>query len=891
MTLRQQDVVPLGDVATGSLLWRSHGRLHLTVILKTTYALKPGGAMRPVAPAPLNKHEVHYDRRPTRSVKLPSDDVPYLPKTDVLFSGSVFSPAKLPIPFTKVRLAVHGEGSLVDKTLHVHGDRAVGPGGPAPAQPFTELPLVYERALRDPEGADNPVGIDPATAASLPNIEDPDDPQRVAGFGPISKYWRSRRDRISSLSRELLARPVMEVASGFDWSYFQAAPPDQQCRHLVGDEWIVVEGMDPRICAVHCQLPGGTAVASVWPAKPGGTLSLPVQMNADTLFIDGDDRICTVTWRGSFPIAGEEVLDGIVVAAGMHYGATPIDWAAAQAMVARSHPRPGCTAVVKVDEQGMLSLAAPGEIVGPELGDQAVSIVLSSRDLIEIPESLPESAISLDPDLLEEVIESHGAPEPVPPVTADDGDLHKTTVSSIQRAPVEDADDLNKTTVSSIQRAPVVDEEGELGQTTVSSMQRAPVVDEAADLGQTPASEPAPEDPLLQTVAIEPDAAPPVPAASPVPPPAAVAPPLAHPSAPAPPFSHPAAAEPPGGAPVAPPPPAGDADPMLQTLGLSDAPAEAAATPWDRGASPQPAAPPKVTASGSAPAPASPEPTSTAPAGEDGPLGQTLGVEDMPRPPALVGTLDVVGNPPTSLGAPFVVARGTNQPLVLRPADFPGAPWSDEPAAQLVPPSEDPMAETYQLGPEAAAAAKAAAVAASSSSAPPSSVAPASPRSDPTAALRNQLLERLHAGQCVAELDLSAADLSAMDLTGAVLAGAQLPGANLRGACLARADLSGAQLAGADLTGARLDGARIDHANLHGAVLDGASCVAASLVGASFSGASCQQVDFGRSNLRAVQWAGARLGHVSFREARLTRSSLVGVDLSTADLTGAQQED
>ncbi|MBW2454902.1 MAG: DUF2169 domain-containing protein [Deltaproteobacteria bacterium] len=848
--------MPIGEVVTGSLLWRSHGRLHLTVILKATYGLKPGGAMRPVAPAPLNQHAVHYERQPTRSVMLPSDDVPYLAKTDVLFSGSVFSPAKLPIPFTKVRLAVHGDESLVEKTLHVHGDRVVGPGGPSAPQPFTELPLVYERARRDPEGADNPVGIDPASAGLLPNIEDPSDPDRVAGFGPISRYWRSRRNRISSLSRELLGREVMEIASGFDWAYFQAAPPDQQCRHLSGDEWVVVEGMDPKICAVHSRLPGGTAVACVWPASRHGTLSLPVQMNADTLFIDGDARTCTMTWRGSFPIAGQEVLDAVHIAAGVHTAAEPIDWPAARA-AARARRRLHSAAEVRVDEQGTLTLGDTGQQAVPVAADvdEAVSLVLSSSDLIEVPESLPESAVSLDPDDLEEFIEEPAVPEPPsPPSGAADAlaGAHSGVHIAAQGAPeVEagEADDL-------------------LAQTTVSSTGA--------------------QDPLLQTVAIAPGdeaaLAPPV-AAAPVAAAPLVTPEIAEPPAPQPaPAEPPSAAAPAGEPPTAEPPAV--SDPLLQTIGLADVAVGPAATPWD----PQPPAATTTVGSRDSQPPA---PVPVAPPGEDGPLNQTLGLDDVQRPAGLRGTLDAVGEPP-SMGAPFAVAPGSEQPVVLRPAAFPGAPWSDEPVQPVLPPTGDPLAETYRLDPALAAAAKAVPRADGTSTAPPSSVAPGAQRSDPAAAKRAQLLERIRLGQGVADLDLSAADLSGLDLTGAGLSGARLAGANLRQACLARADLSHAQLAGADLSGARLDGAKLDDANLHGAVLRGASLGGVTLHradlgeadggGASFERAAGYEASFARGSWADARFFDAQIDQADFSQAVLDRANLDSVVLRQARL-------
>ncbi len=933
MSLRHHDVLPIGQVATGSLLWRSHGRLHLTVIVKASYGLKPGGIMRQVEPAPLNEDEVHFDRRPTRSVRLASDDVPYLPKTDVLFSGSVWSPAKLPIPFTKVRLAVHGDDSLVDKTLHVHGDRQQSPTGLTAPQPFTELPLVYERAVRDPDGSENPVGVDPKSAGPLPNIVHPNDPERVVGFGPISRYWRTRRDRISPRSRALLGRPIMEIADAFDWSYFQAAPPDQRCRHVRGDEWVVVEGMDPKICAVHSRLPGGTAVACVWPANRQASSSYPVQMNADTLFIDGEARTCTITWRGSFPIAQQEVLEAIYIAAGVHYATDPIDWPAAKVAVARSRPRPDCAVLVAVDMVGTLTAVEhERREVEPSSGPgDLTSILLSSGDLIEVVEPPPSSAVSLDPADLEEVIEQAATDHEDAP-------------------PPKEADDL----LATVHFEP----------TAASASLSDELADARADepLGQTIVSAPEGDDLLQQTMALDQRS-----------------------------VVEAATAE----------------DPLLQTIGLAEDSTVGPATPWEPlGRATEPAPSEKEGQPDPVVEPAAAGDSRAASEKEPDVLGTTLGLAE----PALGSTLDLVGAPPTSVGAPFSLAQGSGDPVVLRPAAIPGAPWCDEEVQPVLPPSGDPMAETHQLDPALAAAVKATPAGAGTSERPAPS-GPADQGAERASALRSQLLERLRLGQSANDLDLSGADLSGLDLTGCRLAGGSLEGANLRETSLVKADLSGAELASADLTDACLDGANLDDANLHGsvlrraslkgvtlhradlgevegsganleraagyeanfaqgnwvgtrffdaqidqadfrkavldravfdsaalrqarlddvraidvtaiganlfevsarravllhcdfskvaaqgsrwqdAILDDSSFREATLEEASLAGASCQRVDLSRANLRRAVLAGARLDQASFRHARLSESSLAGLDLSTVDLTGADLDD
>ena len=84
-------------------------------------------------------------------------------------------------PSVAVRLGVYRERPLIDKTLHVFGDRS--PPG-APPRPFRKIPLAWERAAG---GEDNPAGT------SVPNVIDPADPLRPAGFAPVPRHWAPRR--------------------------------------------------------------------------------------------------------------------------------------------------------------------------------------------------------------------------------------------------------------------------------------------------------------------------------------------------------------------------------------------------------------------------------------------------------------------------------------------------------------------------------------------------------------------------------------------------------------------------------------------------------------------------------------------------------------------------
>jgi hypothetical protein len=282
----------------GVLPWRMRGELHLTVVVKSTFALVHGGPAVPIAPEPIARRDRHYDRSAANSVEASTDLVPYRPRADVTLVGHAHAPAGRPVAEGKVRLALFRERPLIDKTLHVLGDRRAA--GAAP-QPFTAMALRYERAPGGPNVGTNPVGVGGIDGDRPANIIDPRSPGAPAGFGPISHYWPARKqlaDRPPGQSR------MLEVSPEMQWPYFQAAPLDQQVDWLHGDEWIVVDGVHPTWARVESRLPGASATVSVIGA--GEAPAQPLGMVADTLAIDADRLCCSLTWRGSFVVPGEE---------------------------------------------------------------------------------------------------------------------------------------------------------------------------------------------------------------------------------------------------------------------------------------------------------------------------------------------------------------------------------------------------------------------------------------------------------------------------------------------------------------------------------------------------------------------------------------------------------
>lgn len=173
-------------------------------------------------------------------------------------------------------------------------------------------------------------------------------------------------------------------------------------------------------------------------------------------------------------------------------------------------------------------------------------------------------------------------------------------------------------------------------------------------------------------------------------------------------------------------------------------------------------------------------------------------------------------------------------------------------------------------------------------------------------------------------------DLTGLDLTGANLAGASLSGANLHGVKLVGADLTGADLSGSDLDFGWIMRANFTRVRLHGATMravvtstgmDNTPDQAAIFVGTDLSdafitahfsfddmrGANFSQAhmtvnmanqsmgmlrtEFVAAQLDGANFAGAGLGHVTFRFAKLRGARFNGADLNYADFAGADLTD
>jgi hypothetical protein len=324
--LLDQDATAQQGSSSAAIAWRWKGQLHLTVIVKATFAFASEAAMSRAAAQPILGGEAHHGRNPGRSIRFSTDLVPALSRADVLFTGSAHAPPGLATQSLTVRVALFGgQRPLLDKRLLVRD-----PGG------FQQrFPLVYERAGRGEGGLENPFGV--AESASPPQIVNPENPRAPAGFGPIARSWPARRRLLGATPRKALDGPIAEIPDAFDWSYFQAAPPDQQTEILRGDEWILLEGLHPTLPFFRTQLPSARARARIHGLGGAGIEEgTELDLRADSLHIDGDEQQCNVVWRAHLALAGEPALAAIRVATGFEAAGEGAVWSAPRGLSLRS---------------------------------------------------------------------------------------------------------------------------------------------------------------------------------------------------------------------------------------------------------------------------------------------------------------------------------------------------------------------------------------------------------------------------------------------------------------------------------------------------------------------------------------------------------------------------
>jgi len=287
----------------------------LYVIVKATVTLQPHLALAPEQ-LPLVAADEYYGDPASSSLKAVSDLHIGKPGTDVLITGH----ARAPRPTTEMNVLV--TVAERQKALRVVGDRVWRRDGtPSDPEPFTEMPLVWERAYGGVHrGTDkvlaeehNPVGcgflgereLAELEGSAAPNLLDPAAPQDKLGdaglpacFAPCAPAWLPRREFAGTYDAAWQRSRAPYLPEDFDPRFLQCATGSLRFeRFLQGTEPVHLAGMTlsgPIEFAVPTVRPQIDVVVAGSPAAPRAEL--------ETLWIEPDDNRATLTWRANLPV-------------------------------------------------------------------------------------------------------------------------------------------------------------------------------------------------------------------------------------------------------------------------------------------------------------------------------------------------------------------------------------------------------------------------------------------------------------------------------------------------------------------------------------------------------------------------------------------------------------
>jgi hypothetical protein len=262
------------------------------------------------------------------SVAYESDLALHKPGTDVVVTGTVYSPQGKFVPRL---VASVGVGSVVHEIL-VTGDRRWQWGGlgirASDPAPFREMPIGWERSYgggvsgRDESGSyageeRNPVGTGfietksrgEVEGLALPNFEDPREPIRQwndrpapRGFGFVGRSWLPRRRYAGTYDDNWARQRSPLLPRDFDDRFFQAAPaPMAMATHLEGGEAILLRHLTPRDAEAFSAPPW-----RVWFSGYAKGAPFKAKAKLDTLVIQTDRMRVLVVWRHCFKVDLDE---------------------------------------------------------------------------------------------------------------------------------------------------------------------------------------------------------------------------------------------------------------------------------------------------------------------------------------------------------------------------------------------------------------------------------------------------------------------------------------------------------------------------------------------------------------------------------------------------------
>ncbi|MFO7561803.1 MAG: DUF2169 domain-containing protein [Enhygromyxa sp.] len=246
---------------------------------------------------------------------------------EYIVHGSAYAPGGVAVP----ELAVGVRVGPLQKQLRVSGDRFwIDRRRASDPQPFTEMPLAWDRAYGGPDFPRNPLGRGRAEVelfgqqvVPLPNVEDPRALVEAAGqavvpasLRPIDISWPQRSELAGTYDQRWLDELFPGFAADVDWGVHNVAPRDQQREGWWqgGDAYELynLHPSKPRIAGVLPRWHARsfiTRVAGKAEAKRERFEEIPLALQ--TLWFFPDAERAVLIFQGSIEIATDDASDVI----------------------------------------------------------------------------------------------------------------------------------------------------------------------------------------------------------------------------------------------------------------------------------------------------------------------------------------------------------------------------------------------------------------------------------------------------------------------------------------------------------------------------------------------------------------------------------------------------
>lgn len=256
---------------------------------------------------------------------MPLDHILPKARAEVMLSGSAYAPGE-PVKAMTVRM----QCGAVDKHLCVTGERqwrrTLGLWRCMDeAQPFTQMPLIWENAYGGPDYAGNPLGCGylPRLACwrqprgRLPTVQTPQAAIRPGrrrhvpgGFAPMNLLHSPMRTRSGTYDKRWLEEDFPGLPRDFDFGVFNLSSSDQQFDgRFSGRESYRLEGLHPQQAILCGTLPGLHARAFILRQEQHAAQAEEIPLNCDTVWFFPDQDIGMLVYRGETEIADSDGLD------------------------------------------------------------------------------------------------------------------------------------------------------------------------------------------------------------------------------------------------------------------------------------------------------------------------------------------------------------------------------------------------------------------------------------------------------------------------------------------------------------------------------------------------------------------------------------------------------